>query len=216
MARATRQRAAGAWCSAGPTGAGKSDWALRARGARCPLEIVSVDSALVYRGLDIGTAKPVARSARAHPASPDRHLRSRRELLRRAVRARMRSAAIAEIHARGRVPLLVGGTMLYLRALLHGLAAAAAGAAGAAARSSMRARRRQGWPALHAELAGLDPEAAARIRPQRRAAHPARAGSVPSTGRPISELQRVTAAARSAATPCATGCSLPRDRARAA
>ena len=99
----------------GPTGTGKTDWASRLAES-CPLEIVSVDSALVYRGLDIGTAKPSRGAARTRSAPPHRHLRAHGELLRRPVRRRRR-AAIDEIQSRGRIPLLVGGTMLYLRAL---------------------------------------------------------------------------------------------------
>ena len=105
----------------GPTGAGKTDWAVRLA-ETAPVEIVSVDSALVYRGLDIGTAKP-SRELRARiphhlidicdPAesySAGRFVADALEL-------------IQAIHARRRVPLLVGGTMLYLRALLHAVAA---------------------------------------------------------------------------------------------
>src|SRR6202040_4483716 len=105
----------------GPTGAGKTDWAL-GLAESAPVEIVSVDSALVYRGLDIGTAKP----ARALRARVPHHLIDLCEPTESYSAGRFVADAlgsIRDIHARGRVPLLVGGTMLYLRSLLHGLAA---------------------------------------------------------------------------------------------
>lgn len=146
----------------GPTASGKSDLAIRiARMA--PAEIISVDSALVYRELDIGTAKP-PRALRAEiphhlvdvldPAEAYSAGRFRRDAL----------AAMAGARARGRVPLLVGGTMLYYRALLRGLAELPE--ADPALRAALDAEgERRGWPALHAELARVDPAAAARIRP---------------------------------------------------
>jgi tRNA dimethylallyltransferase len=174
----------------GPTGTGKSDWAIRLAQA-APIEIVSVDSAQVYRGLDIGTAKP-ARELRARmphhlvdicdPAESYSAGRFVADAL----------AAIAAIHARGRVPLLVGGTMLYLRALLKGLAPLPQACAELRREIDQRAAR-AGWPALHAELAQLDPDAAARINPNdsqriQRALEVCR-----TTGRRLSELQRQTA-----------------------
>jgi len=173
----------------GPTGAGKSDWALRLA-ARAPVEIVSVDSALVYRGLDIGTAKPSA----AQRARIPHHLidicdPSESYSAGRFVTDALHS--IGEIHARRRVPLLVGGTMLYLRALLHGLAVLPQATPELRARLDARAAR-AGWPALHAELAALDPVAAARIAPTD-AQRIQRALEVYlSAGQPISELQRMT------------------------
>ncbi len=144
----------------GPTGSGKSAWA-EDLAEQAPIEIVSVDSAQVYRGLDIGTAKPTpaVRARIPHhlidvcdPAESYSAGRFVREAL----------ASIRQIHGRGRVPLLVGGTMLYLRALIHGLAPLPP--ASPALRRILDARAaREGWPALHAELARLDPEAAARI-----------------------------------------------------
>jgi tRNA dimethylallyltransferase len=173
----------------GPTAAGKSDWALRLA-ASSPVEIVSVDSALVYRGLDIGTAKPAA----AQRARVPHHLidicdPSDSYSAGRFVTDALR--CIGEIHARRRVPLLVGGTMLYLRALLHGLALLPQAAPELRAQLDARALR-AGWPALHAELTALDPAAAARIAPND-AQRIQRALEVClSTGRPISELQRRT------------------------
>jgi len=174
----------------GPTGSGKSDWAI-ALAERAPVEIVSVDSALVYRGLDIGTAKPV----RALRERLPHRLIDICEPVETYSAGRFVADALGwvrDIHARGRVPLLVGGTMLYLRALLRGLAVLPQAAPELRARIDARAAR-EGWPALHAELARLDPQAAGRIAPAD-AQRIQRALEVCySTGRPISELQRATA-----------------------
>jgi tRNA dimethylallyltransferase len=146
----------------GPTGTGKSELALTLA-HEFPLEIVSVDSALVYRGLDIGTAKPTAAERAliphhlidvcdpAEPYSAGRFLDDTLEL-------------IPAIRRRGRIPLLVGGTMLYFRALMRGLATLPPADSALRARLDARARD-TGWPALHAELARVDPGAAARIHP---------------------------------------------------
>jgi tRNA dimethylallyltransferase len=173
----------------GPTGAGKSEWAERLAQA-APVEIVSVDSALVYRGLDIGSAKPdLARRQRI-----PHHLIDICEPTENYSAGRFVAdaiPAIRQIHARRRVPLLVGGTMLYLRALLHGLAPLPQASPQVRREIDARAAR-DGWSALHAELARLDPEAAARINsgdPQRIQ----RALEVCyMTGQPISQLQRDT------------------------
>jgi tRNA dimethylallyltransferase len=171
----------------GPTGAGKTDAAL-ALVERLPLEIVSVDSAMVYRGLDVGTAKPAA----AVRARVPHHLIDIRDPAERySVGEFLRDAteAMQAIRARGRVPLLVGGTMLYFRALQSGLANLPA--ADPALRAALAARARAaGWPALHAELAGVDPEAAARIRPSdgQRIQRALEVHAL--TGRPLSALQR--------------------------
>lgn len=177
---------------AGPTGAGKTDWALRLA-AQAPLEIVSVDSALVYRELDIGTAKP----SRAVRAQIPHHLidiidpaqsYSAGQFMRDAL------AAIAQIHARRRVPLLVGGTMLYLRALLHGLAPLPQASPHLRAEIDARATA-QGWPALHAELAALDPPAAARIAANDGQRIQRALEVCYSSGQPLSQLQRATTSA---------------------
>jgi tRNA dimethylallyltransferase len=175
----------------GPTGTGKSDIALRLA-REWPIEIVSVDSAQVYRGLDIGSAKPDAAMRAAMPhhlidlVEPTENY-SAGQFVRDCVRA------IGEIEARGRIPLLVGGTMLYLRALLVGLAQLPEGSAGIRARIDAEAAR-AGWPALHARLATVDAAAAARIHPND-AQRIQRALEVHEVGgRPISELQRETAA----------------------
>jgi tRNA dimethylallyltransferase len=146
----------------GPTGSGKSALAMRVAAAR-PVEIVSVDSAQVYRGLDIGTAKPAPdeRRAVAH------HLIDIREPEQVYSAGEFRAdclALVRDIAARGRVPLLVGGTMLYYRALFGGIAELPT--ADTALRAALDARAAsEGWPALHAELATRDPAAAARIHP---------------------------------------------------
>lgn len=144
----------------GPTASGKTALALEiARG--WPVEIISVDSALVYRGMDIGTAKPSA----AEQAQVPHHLidiRDPREAYSAAEFARDAERLITEIRARGRYPLLVGGTMLYLKALMEGLDELPAADPEFRARLEARAEA-QGWPALHAELAQVDPESAARL-----------------------------------------------------
>jgi tRNA dimethylallyltransferase len=146
----------------GPTGTGKSALAL-ALANEFPVEIVSVDSALVYRGLDIGTAKPTAAERKAVP----HHLIDVCDPVEAYSAGRFLEDALALIRAirgRGRVPLLVGGTMLYFRALTRGLADLPPADTEVRARLDARARE-VGWPALHAELARVDPEAAARIKP---------------------------------------------------
>jgi tRNA dimethylallyltransferase len=173
----------------GPTGAGKTDWATRLAES-APVEIVSVDSALVYRGLDVGTAKP-PREVRARIPH---HLIDICDATESYSAGRFVGDAlerIGDIHSRRRVPLLVGGTMLYLRSLLDGLAALPE--ACPELRRELDARAAQaGWPALHAELARLDPAAAARIAPND-AQRIQRALEVcQATGKPISELQRAT------------------------
>jgi len=153
-------------CIAGPTAAGKSAAALAvaaALGARTRVEIVSVDSALVYRGMDIGTAKPAAADRSAVP----HHLIDIVEPSERYSAARFVAdarAAIAAIRSRGATPLLVGGTMLYFKALFDGLDALPEADPRIRAELDERAAR-AGWPALHAELAAVDPASAARIAP---------------------------------------------------
>jgi len=146
----------------GPTASGKTDLAIEL--ARVlPCEIVSVDSALVYRGMDIGTAKP----SRELLAEFPHRLIDIRDPAESYSAAEFRSdalAAMAEITAAGRIPLLVGGTMLYFKALLEGLADMPS--ADPQVRAQLEAQAgEQGWPALHAELARVDPESAARIHP---------------------------------------------------
>lgn len=146
----------------GPTATGKSDAAV-ALAERLPLEIISVDSAMVYRGMDIGTAKPTAadRAAVAH------HLIDILEPEESYSAARFRADALALMQAistRGRVPVLVGGTMLYFRALERGLARLPEADADYRARLEREAEE-AGWPALHARLAQVDPATAMRLHP---------------------------------------------------
>ena len=127
--------------------------------------------------MNIGTAKPDARIARARAASPDRLIEPHETYS----AARFRDDALAlmrEITERGRIPLLVGGTMLYFKALRRG-PERSAGSRSRDPRSIIDTMAEaSGWPALHAELARVDPETAARLEAQRRAAHPARAGGL--------------------------------------
>lgn len=149
-------------CLMGPTASGKTGLAVELV-QRLPLEIISVDSVMVYRGLDIGSAKPDAATlARAphrlidirDPAAAYSAAAFRADALRE----------IAAVQAAGRIPLLVGGTMLYFRALLGGLSALPA--ANPELRARLEAEAAQsGWHRLHARLARVDPRAAARIHP---------------------------------------------------
>jgi tRNA dimethylallyltransferase len=171
----------------GPTGAGKTALAAGLV-ARLPLEIVSVDSAMVFRGMDIGTAKP----------GPGLLARAPHHLIDLIDPAESYSAArfvtdanrvMGEIRARGRAPLLVGGTMLYFRALQSGLAKLPP--ADAAIREDIERRAGQlGWPALHAELQRLDPAAAQRILPGDQQRIQRALEVIELTGLPISSQQR--------------------------
>ncbi|MDA8456274.1 tRNA (adenosine(37)-N6)-dimethylallyltransferase MiaA [Acidovorax sp. GBBC 3334] len=151
---------------AGPTASGKTAGALalaQALSGRLPVEIVSVDSALVYRGMDIGTAKPTADELAAVP----HHLIDLRDPLQAYSAAEFVADAqrlVGEIRARGALPLLVGGTMLYFKALWDGIDDMPPADAAVRARLEARAAA-EGWPALHAELARVDPATAARLAP---------------------------------------------------
>ena len=171
---------------AGPTAAGKTAAALAiAREFDC--EIISVDSALVYQGMDIGTAKPTAHELAAVP----HHLIDIRDPLHAynaAEFARDAAALIRAISARGKLPLLVGGTMLYFKALFEPLDAMPA--ADAQIRAAIEQEAQElGWPALHAQLAQVDPTTAARLSP----ADSQRIGRAlevwRSAGVPLSQLQ---------------------------
>jgi len=170
----------------GPTASGKSAVALKLA-ERLPIEIVSVDSALVYRGMDIGTAKPGAAERSRVPhhlidlVDPDQSYST----------GRWRSDAIratVQVLERGRVPLLVGGTMLYYRALVAGLDVLPQADPDLRRELDAQAARR-GWPALHAELEKVDPKSAHRIAPKD-AQRIQRALEVwRLTGKPLSSLQ---------------------------
>ena len=169
----------------GPTASGKSALAMQLA-KKIPLEIVSVDSAQVYRGMDIGTAKPSAadRTAVPHhlldihdPADPY----SAAEFVRDA------TIAIREIRERGKLPLLVGGTMLYAKALREGLSELPSADPTLRKRLDVEARE-GGWPALHARLAAVDPRTAARLKPNDSQRIQRALEIFESSGAPMSEL----------------------------
>ena len=146
----------------GPTASGKTALTL-ALAQQQPIEIISVDSALVYRGMDIGTAKP----SRAEQAICPHHLIDIIEPTEAYSAAQFAADAqrlIHEIHARGRLPVLVGGTMLYVKALLEPLTELPESDAQIRAQIDAQAAD-LGWPAMHAQLAQIDPITAARIEP---------------------------------------------------
>jgi tRNA dimethylallyltransferase len=169
----------------GPTAAGKTELAC-ALAERFPVELVSVDSALVYRGLDIGAAKPDAATLARHPhALID--VRDPAEPYSAAVFRDDALRVMQAIAARGKVPLLVGGTGLYFRALEQGLSPMPA--ANPELRDRLcREAADAGWPALHARLAERDPEAAARIRPNDAQRVQRALEAIELSGRRLSEL----------------------------
>lgn len=170
----------------GPTAAGKTELAL-ALCRRYPFDIISVDSALVYRGLEIGAARPddseLARAPHRlinfrDPAQPYSAEQFRRDAL----------GAMEQISAAGRIPLLVGGTMLYFKALRDGLARMPA--ADPVLRRWLAERaRHEGWPALHRELQRVDPVTAARLHPNHSQRIQRALEVFHSTGRPLSVWQ---------------------------
>jgi len=154
-------------CIVGPTGAGKTHLAMslaeHAKSTGTTIELISMDSALVYRGLDIGSAKP----SKAEQAAVIHHLIDILEPTEVYSAARFAKDAqhlCEEIRSRGNIPVVVGGTMLYWRAWAHGLSSLPP------ANPEIRARlddegKALGWPAMHTKLAKLDPETAARLKP---------------------------------------------------
>lgn len=177
----------------GPTASGKTGAALHLAD-RLPVDLISVDSAMVFRDMNIGTAKPDAATLARYPhrlvdvVSPEDAYsagRFRTEALQ----------AIADSHARGRIPVLVGGTMLYAKTLTEGLSDLPQADPSLRAAIDAEAAER-GWPALHAELARLDPIAAARMEPTNAQRIQRALEVIRLTGRPMSELW---AAGRSAA-----------------
>ncbi|SFU40386.1 tRNA (adenosine(37)-N6)-dimethylallyltransferase MiaA [Pseudoduganella namucuonensis] len=169
----------------GPTASGKTAAAL-AIAERVPSEIISVDSALVYRGMDIGTAKPTREERAAAP----HHLIDILDPLDSYSVAQFRTDTLRlvdEIVARGRLPLLVGGTMLYFKGLNDGLDDLPG--ADPALRAELEAEAaRDGWPALHARLARLDPPTAARLAPNDAQRIQRALEIIALSGKPMSEL----------------------------
>lgn len=171
----------------GPTASGKTDLAV-ALTEHLPCDIISVDSALVYRGMDIGTAKPDAATlvkaphrlvSFLDPSEPYSAAQFRRDAMRE----------MTDITARGRIPLLVGGTMLYFRVLLEGIADLPQ--ADPEIRAELNAQaERLGWPALHAQLAAVDPETAARLHPNHSQRILRALEVYRQTGTPLSVLQK--------------------------
>ena len=174
------------FCLVGPTAAGKTDVAIRLAD-RYPVDIVSVDSALVYRHMNIGTAKPTAALLNKYP----HRLVDICDPWETYSAGRFRQDALNEIDAmlaQGRIPLLVGGTFLYFRALQQGLADLPT--ADMDLRAAIDARAEQaGWPALHAELRHRDPETADRIKSTDRQRIQRALEVIELTGERLSELQ---------------------------
>ncbi len=174
-------------CLMGPTASGKTDLALHLH-AQGGFDLISVDSAMVYRGMDIGTAKPSPEVlAQAPHALID--IRDPVNAYSAAEFAADANALIAKSHAAARIPVLVGGTMLYFRALLHGLSQLPS------ADPAVRAQLEQeantlGWPALHARLAQQDPITAARLHPNDAQRIQRALEVIALTGQAMSELQR--------------------------
>lgn len=177
-------------CIMGPTASGKTDLALEFVRA-LPCDIISVDSAMVYRGMDVGTAKPEP----AVLAEAPHRLIDILDPAESYSAARFRDDALTEmraISAVGRVPLLTGGTMLYFDVLQHGISPLPG--ADPELRAALDARAaEQGWPALHAELAQRDPAAATRIKPNDRQRIQRALEVCQLSGRTLTELQAAAA-----------------------
>jgi tRNA dimethylallyltransferase len=197
-------------CLTGPTGCGKTELAL-ALAERWPLDIVSMDSAMVYRGMDIGTAKPSRATLERFP----HRLVDIREPEDAYSAGQFREdalGALLDIRGRGRGPLLVGGTLLYLRALRDGLADLPS--RDDQLRHEIDAQAEvSGWAALHARLGEVDPESAARIEPGDRQRIQRALEVHALTGRPLAELQRRASGSARATIEITTFAVVPADRA---
>jgi len=173
-------------CLMGPTASGKTDAAISLC-KRFPFDIVSVDSALVYRGMDIGTAKPDAETLQRAPHRLI-DIRDPEESYSAGDFVRDARREIDSIQAAGRVPLLVGGTMMYFRALIGGIAELPS--ADAEIRASIDAdAEKSGWPAIHTRLREIDPAAAERIEPNDRQRIQRALEVYLASGTPLSEWQ---------------------------
>lgn len=173
-------------CLMGPTASGKTPLAVELV-QQFPLEIISVDSAMVYRGMDIGTAKPDAETLKIAP----HHLIDICDPAEAYSAGKFRTDAlrlINEIHAKDKIPFLVGGTMLYFRALLQGIAALPR-ADESVREALMQRAQAEGWESLHATLAAIDPEAASRIHANDSQRIQRALEVFMLTGKPITELQ---------------------------
>jgi tRNA dimethylallyltransferase len=188
-----------AFCLMGPTASGKTAAAV-ALVQQFPFEIISVDSALVYRGLDIGSGKPdrdtLLRAPHRlidirDPAEPYSAADFRQDALRE----------MQDILARGKLPLLVGGTMLYFKVLRDGLATMPSATPEIRARIVAQAAS-EGWPALHRRLQGVDPEAAARIHPNDPQRLQRALEVFEASGKPLSELHRISNMGSKSDLPC--------------
>jgi len=146
----------------GPTAAGKSDLAM-ALCDQLPVEIISVDSAMIYRGMDIGSAKPTPEEQQKYPHRLI-DIKDPAESYSVADFVHDAKREIADIQSTGKIPLLVGGTMMYFHALAHGLSDLPQASPKIRERLQQEADT-QGWPALHARLQAIDPESFARIKP---------------------------------------------------
>lgn len=195
----------------GPTAVGKTELAL-ALAERFPLGLISVDSAMVYRHLDIGTGKP-GRAVRARHPHRLIDIREPWEQYTAGEFASDALLALKDIQASGRVPLLVGGTLLYFRSLMQGLAPLPPADLGVRTALDDRAEQ-EGWPALHGELARLDPVAAARIgrRDRQRIQRALEVWQL--TGQRLSELQKQPSPAAGAPAKFMTIGLVPTDRSR--
>lgn len=171
----------------GPTASGKTELGVRLV-ERHPFDIVSVDSALVYRGMDIGTAKPDAEVLRQAPHRLI-DIREPEDTYSAGTFVRDARREIDAIHGEGRVPLLLGGTMLYFRSLIDGIAQLPDADAEVRREIDVEAER-LGWPAMHGKLAEIDGEAAARIAPNDRQRIQRALEVYRVSGRPLSEWQR--------------------------
>lgn len=171
-------------CLMGPTASGKTALAM-ALHAQLPVDIISVDAAQVYRGMDIGTAKP-SRSELVRVPHRLIDIRDPAQPYSVAEFCADARREIEAIHAAGRLPLLVGGTMFYFRALEQGLSALPSASPAIRARLTQEAEA-QGWPALHARLAQQDHASAARIKPTDAQRIQRALEVVELTGRPVSQ-----------------------------